>query len=127
MAITVQKFEDRDLAIFTAVGELTFSDQMEALRSFYEGSPTLNVIWDLRNISGHRITADELRRIIAYIHQYQDKRPGGKTALVSATPLDFGMSRMSEFYAKSEGLPWTLRAFQSMEDAETWIVTDGAA
>jgi hypothetical protein len=111
----------KDLTIFTAEGDLTFDEQMAALKGFYGGIPTANVIWDFRGLQGTRISSEELQEIISYIKRDENKRLGGKTALVSATDLDFGLSRMSEMYAEAEELPWKIKAFRSMDEALRWL------
>jgi len=121
MAITRTLDEERDLTIFAVEGELTFVEQMAALRKFYEGTPTCNVIWDFRQLEGYRISSDELREIISFVKDRGKDRLGGKTALVSSTDLDFGLSRMSQAYADHEELPWRIESFRSMAEAFTWI------
>lgn len=124
MSISQHQDAARELTIFTVTGELTFAAQMEALRRFYGEAPTANMLWDFRRLEGSRISSEELRRIIAFIRGQKDKRPYGKTALVSTSDLDFGLSRMSEAYAQSEGLPWDIQAFRSMAEALRWLETD---
>ena len=111
----------KDLTIFTAVGELTFVKQIDVLRDFYAGTPTANVLWDMRNIEGSRISSEELEKIIIFIKRHSDKRPPGKTALVSTNDLDFGLSMVSYAYAENENLPWKIRPFRSMDEAIEWI------
>jgi hypothetical protein len=121
MTIDSDRDPARDLTIFTVRGQLTFDEQMEILVEFYGGDPTANVLWDFRGIEGNRISSDELRKIIVFIKQHEHKRPGGKTAMVAGTDLDFGLSRMSDAYAETEKLPWKIRPFRSMEEALDWI------
>jgi hypothetical protein len=111
----------RDLTIFTASGELTYAEQMTVLQAFYGGDPTANTVWDFRAIEGNRISSEEVGKIISFVKQKVDRRKKGKTALVSGSDLDFGLSRISEVYADIENLPWQIRAFQSMDDALKWI------
>jgi hypothetical protein len=122
MTILSQVYDDtRRLTIFTAEGDLTFDEQMGALRDFYQGTPTANVIWDLRMTRGNSISVVELRKIIAFIKQYAEKRPRGRTALVSANNLDFDWGRVVEMYAEIENLPWHIRTFPLMDDATGWV------
>lgn len=111
----------RDLTVFTVEGELRFEEQIEVLRTFYEGDPTANVLWDFRNITGNRIQSEEVSMIVSFIKRKETKRTSGKTALVVSTDLDFGLSRVSQAYGESEELPWEIRTFRSMESAYQWI------
>ena len=122
MVIALTLDSGRDLTIFSVKGELTFEEQMEALRQFYESAPTCNVIWDFSLLEGSRVSSDELREIISFIKRHGKNRPGGgKTALVSSTDLDFGLSRMSQVYADQEKLLWRIESFHSMEEEFDWI------
>jgi hypothetical protein len=121
VTISISYDRARDLTVFTAAGELTYAEQLAALHDFYDGNPTANVLWDFRSIEGNRISTDELNKIIVFIKKRENKRPHGKTALVSTSDLDFGMSRVSQAYADIHELPWQLRAFRSMDEALKWL------
>jgi len=121
MPLSKRVYKQLELTVFIVSGELTFDEQIRALREYYEGEPTRNAIWDFRAITGSRITSEELRQIIAFTKWYEDRRPGGKTALVASTQLDFGLGRMSHALAEREGLPWQIRVFRSIEEALEWI------
>lgn len=121
MAISKMTDRSKGLTIFTATGELTFADQIAALKDFYEGNPTKNELWDMRKITGSRISSEELRQVTLFTKRYEQRRQGGKSALVMTTDLDFGLGRMSDALAESEQLPWKIRAFRSMEKALEWL------
>ena len=121
MGIDISDDPGRNLTVFAATGELTYEAQIDVLRKFYTGRPTPNVIWDLRALTGMRLSTEEIAKIIAYIKKYQSVRPKGKTALVTSTDVDFGLSRMSEMLAEGEKVPWSIRAFRSMAQAMQWI------
>ncbi len=124
MCIEIDYRRDEDLTVFTATGELTFAAQVEALKSFYEGKPTRYVIWDLTGITGNRVSSEELRDIIAYTKRHADKRPGGKTALVVSTRLDFGLGRMGGAMAEIEDTPWEVVPFYTLDEALAFIAED---
>jgi hypothetical protein len=124
MTVSPSIDDSRGLTIFTVKGELTFDVQMNALKAFYSGEPTANVLWDFRLMEGNRLSSDELGKIFAFIRANQAKRPNGKTALVAATDLDYGLSRVSETLSHVQHLPWDMRAFRSMDDALKWIDSD---
>ncbi|MGD8367067.1 MAG: hypothetical protein PVG78_05460 [Desulfobacterales bacterium] len=121
MTISLSYEKARDLTRFVAEGELTYEDQMAALRTFYEQGPSANVLWDFRRISGSRITSEGVEGIVAFLKSHKGKRINGKTALVAPTDLDFGLSRIGEAYAACSDLAWEIRAFRSMAEAIAWI------
>ena len=121
MPISSTYDRSKDLTVFTATGVLTFDEHMAVLRDLYKDHPTRNVLWDMRGMTGERLSSDELRRMISFIKLHEVKRPGGKTAIVTSTDLDFGLSRMSDALGESEQLPWRIRGFRSMEEAVKWL------
>lgn len=124
MTIEMHVDESRKLTVFFVQGEISFEEQISVLREFYAGTPTPNVIWDFRKITGSRISVDELREIIAFIKLHQHRRGHGKTAMVTDSDLDFGLSRVSRTYGEIEELPWRIHPFRSMEEALEWIEAD---
>jgi hypothetical protein len=94
---------------------------MNALKAFYSGDPTANVLWDFRLMEGNRVSSEELEELFALIEDNQWKRPKGKTALVATSELDYGLSRVSETFSLIKELPWEIRAFRSFDMALDWI------
>jgi hypothetical protein len=121
MPVSKKIEKEKDLTVFVATGELTFADQIAAFKEFYEGDPTKNELWDMRAITGNRISSDELRQVTFFTKQYSHKRTGGKTAMVMNSDLDYGLGRMSETFAETEDLPWEIRIFRSMDEALAWM------
>lgn len=126
MPVTSSRIESKDLTLFTVTGALGFHESITAIRVFYSGTPTANVLLDLRLIEGKRMTTRELTEVIAFIPQYTKRRPGGKTAFVAISDLDFGLSRMLALYAQCYNLPWEVRAFRSMGEATDWMENPAA-
>jgi hypothetical protein len=121
MPITQTADRENDVTIFTASGRVTYSEQMSVLKSFYAAKPTANVIWDLRDLSGPRLSSAELKKIVSSIKERGHTRKRGKTALVSTADLDFGLSRMVETYAENKNLAWQIQSFRTMKTARHWI------
>jgi len=121
MPVDVERIGDEDLTVFTASGELTFAEQMGVLRAFYEDHPTRKVIWDFSRITGRRISREQLLEILSYTREQSGRRDGGRTALVAASELDFGLARMVAILAEGQQLPWQLQAFKDLATARAWI------
>lgn len=121
MPVSIETRPELDLTIFRATGIVSVEDQKKELKAFYEGSPTLNVIWDFSMMQEVSATSSELREIILYAKQFTDRRPGGRTALVVDTKLKYGLARMASTFAEIEEIPWDIRAFEDMNSALTWI------
>ena len=117
----------RRLATFTLTGAVSLEEVRAALQSFYGGTEIPpNVLWDCRNSDPADLSADEVRRIVEQLGRHEDRfsaRQGGKTAVVVPSDLSFGLARMAQILAESskEPLPFEVRVFRDMEDAERWL------
>jgi hypothetical protein len=121
MPISTSIDASRDLTTFTVKGELSFQEQMDALKAFYRGEPTANVLWDFRLLEGKRISLQELEEVSDFIKKNQSKRPVGKTALVVANDLDYGLSRASMTLYEIRNVSLSIMPFRSMDEALKWI------
>lgn len=121
MPISISIDGSRDLTTFAVKGELTFQEEMDELKAFYSGEPTANVLWDFRLLEGERISLQELEAVSDFIKTNQSKRPQGKTALVVANELDYGLSRVSMTLYEIRNLSLSVMPFRSMDEALKWI------
>lgn len=121
MSITVHHHPERDLTIFEVEGQTSLTEQIESLRGFYDHAPTHLAIWDFSQMSGARLSPEELKQIIAFIRSHGGKRAFGRTALVAENDLDFGLSRMSSMLAEAGQVQWQIEAFRSRQDALLWL------
>lgn len=121
MPISIEQYKDQDLTIIVAVGDIEAGEPIEALKAFYDGEPTANVLWDFRAVSGGQLTADEIRQIFDYAIVNMPKRQSGKTALVAPEDHEFGLARMTTTIGELRDVPWELRAFRNLEDAVRWL------
>ena len=121
MPVSIEVDRGKQLTTFTASGDLTSKEQIDALSEYYRSDPTKNLVWDFRGVTGDRVTSNELRQVILFAKKHENLRSGGKTALVTSTDLDFGLGRMADAIAELEGLPWKIRAFRTMEEAMEWL------
>jgi len=125
MTITSHLDQSRQLTTFIATGKVSFNDIIEALRPFFVGRATKNVLW---NFCEAQPDLDDLTENINMIAKFSDKerelRSTGKTALVASTDLLYGLLRMYETFADLHDLAHSVEAFRTMEDALQWIDED---
>ncbi len=121
MAIETTFDESRELTAFTVEGPLVYADVEQAMKSFYEGSVSRNVLWDLRNASVEGFTAAEVKQLAASPDRFTEERRGGRTAIVASGDLAFGLSRMFQSFGESKDLPFPIRVFRAKEEALDWI------
>jgi ABC-type transporter Mla MlaB component len=115
---------ENDLTLFFVVGKLTTDELVKAIRDFYDGSITKNVIWDLSRSDLSQISAKDVHQVAALSAEYANRRPSGKTAIIGPDDLTFGLARMYELNKKSLDLPFETQSFRSIDDAYGWILSD---
>ncbi len=74
MPVSTETREELDLTILTATEEAPFSELMQAMESFYTGSPTANLIWDCSQVTEINILNRELQTIVQYAKKNSDKK-----------------------------------------------------
>lgn len=121
MPITTSIDNDRQLTIHTVTGEASFEEGMATFRQFWEGRPTMNVLWDFRKADLARVSSKETEAMMDYIKHYSEKRSGGKTALVVSGDLEYGLSRMAQTLAEIKSLSIQIEIFRSFKEAIQWL------
>jgi len=106
-------------------GELDVDEVISSLKSIYEDSdhpPTLNIMWDLREITPDQTVKDgDLQRIVTYLSQHAEKRIGGKTAIVARSKFEYNVSKKFELFVQLEGLAIGVGVFRSLGEAMIWL------
>jgi hypothetical protein len=110
-----------DLTIITADGKMSASDFQKWTASYYTGRVTSLAIWDLTRADLSDINSDDLREDAVRTKSLAGARKGGKTAIVSRKPLEFGLGRMLEAFYKIEDMPFDVQTFHSIDEAKDWL------
>jgi hypothetical protein len=109
----------------TASGSVMAVDIIEGLKKVMEDpafKPGMDILWDFRDVRSEISKADQIREIVSYIRTNQDRRGGNyRVALVVTRDIDFGLARMYEAY--SQELPFEIRIFKNLNDAENWLAS----
>ena len=123
MPVKSQIDQTKQLTVFTGTGEISFSDVRNAIDSFYAGTHTLNVLWDLRKANVSKITSEQVDQIANLLYQYNGIREGVRTSLITPEDITYGLSRMliSLLEVKENGLPINMRVFRTYEEAMNWL------
>jgi hypothetical protein len=96
-------------------------EQMFAAQTEFYGAPTLLQLWDMTEAGVGSTTSEGLAQFVAKAARLGQERAGGKTAVVVRSDLQFGLARMSEAFAASHPLPYTLRVFRDRDQALAWL------
>ena len=113
--------ETKKLTIFKATGVLRYDEIISTVKSFYEGQPTENVLWDLVEITEAQLTSEQVETIAGFDLRYESTRPKGKTALVAPKDEVFGLSRMFSTLSEIKDIPFQLNIFREIEQAYQWL------
>jgi len=125
MSISATIDRNSNLTTFIMEGELDVDEVISSLKSIYEDSdhpPTLNIMWDLREITPDQTVKDgDLQRIVTYLSQHAEKRIGGKTAIVARSEFEYNVSKKYELFVQLEGLAIGVGVFRSLGEAMIWL------
>ena len=124
--IETQLDKSNNLTTFTVSGTVTVRDLASAIRSFYEGDATLYSLWDLRNgiIDSTDNEVWNLARTVRTLNL--SIRTGGKTALVAGEGTSLGLARMYQLISGTMTLPFEIKVFTSIKEAQYWLGISGA-
>lgn len=104
---------------------LDIDELFSSLKPIYEDPdhpPTLNIIWDLREIlPGQTIKDEDLKRIVTYLSQHAEKRIGGKTAIVARAEYEYNVSKKYELFVQLGGIAIGVGVFRSLGEAMIWL------
>lgn len=122
----VQYDKDLDALVVEVTGDLSadvYEQAMDAVLKAPSFRVGINVIYDLRNARGVFLTPEQVRTVASRARNFAPQRgTTWKAALVVSGLLEYGMGRMFEYM--SEGAPYRVRVFRSMEEARTWIAEE---
>ena len=113
--------ENKKLTVFKATGVLRYDEIISIVKSFYEGQPTENVLWDLAEITETQLTSEQVEIIAGFDLRYEGTRSKGKTALVAPKDEVFGLSRMFGTLSEVQDIPFHLNIFREIEQAYQWL------
>ena len=121
MPISYERFDDRQLVVFTVDGPFdaaTINDAMSRLDA--EDLWTDAVLWDLRKMSGRPTTDDLWSFSRAYVHDpHEAPRERGPIAVVTD---DEGMYRSACLYVVMAKPRLQIDVFRQIDEAEGWLV-----
>jgi hypothetical protein len=121
MPITYDIDRSRDLTIFTLSGEVGYQEFISALTDYGREGTTLFELYDLRSISGKRLTTGEINSLADFLSRHPDLRPpGNKTAVVVSEDVDYGFSRMISILTEDSTV-YDIEVFRDEDEAWRWL------
>ena len=119
--ITRTNTEDSSTAILTVSGVFTYEDVIQALKDFYEGDVTPNMVWDFTDADLSEMTSEHLRLIVEFAVSKARLRKKGRTAFVATKDFEFGIARMFDTFAEMGKHTIPTYTFRDMDKAIEWI------
>jgi len=121
MPVTIQPSDSEELTRITLFDAVTFPEFIKALNAYGAMGPTRLELYDARELSGERFSAEDIDLLIDYFRQHPGRRPAqGKTAIVISQTVDLGLSRMVSIL--SEGVVnFEIETFESIPEAMDWL------
>lgn len=122
-SISVEFEESSNLRITRVIGKLTFEELMGSLSKTYADKrfdPDADVLWDLSKADLSAFLTQDVRAIRDYVSKNWGKSGKSKAALVVAHDLDYGLSRMYEFFLESRTSN-EVQVFRDLDEAFAWI------
>jgi hypothetical protein len=122
--INVVVHQEWDLTERIVVGELTITDVMTELQRFYGGTITRRVLWDISAATFNMINSVDVEQISAAVAPLVKTRVGGRSAVVAASDLSFGFSRMYQAYREINLVDLPYKSFRARQEAIDWLLSD---
>ncbi|HUT65976.1 MAG TPA: hypothetical protein VMZ05_07485 [Spirochaetota bacterium] len=112
----------KDLTIHKCSGSLTDEKFKEAIQSFYDGNPTMNVIWDFSKASLADTPTITVKQSSMMVKRLGSTRQNGKSAVIASRDLEYGMARMFQIMTENGGIPFKIKVFRSFDEAMQWLI-----
>ncbi len=120
-------YVDKNLTIFAVIGEVTCQELMTTLKTFYTDSPTLDILWDVRQGTVSKLSYNDIRIVVESVVEFTKKSRRRKTAIVISRDVDYGIGRIFGTFAEIKEVSLTVRVFREYDEAMTWLSGAGEA
>lgn len=119
MPILAERNDELGVWELSTTGALTL-DEIVRLVDEHDWERAPRVLWDLRNLEEAPRTSPELRLAADLLEEAHRRLEGGRTAIVVARDLDFGLARMFQAFADGAGVRYEI--FRDREAALAWLL-----
>ena len=123
LGITTQIDRERNLRIHCVTGALTFDELVNTLKEIYSApdfDPDMNSLWDLREADVSTFETPDIQNLKNFVGKHWGTKGKSKSAIVVSRDLDFGLSRMYEFYLQAKSSS-EVQVFREYDEALKWI------
>jgi hypothetical protein len=122
MAVIEVSFDDEnDLINFIVIGEASLGDMLDVIEKYYPDREFKKVIWNLQDGTVKRLTGADLLQLAQRVKAVSCPSASAKTAIVTASAIDFGLARMYETMIENENIQIGYYVFKSLAMAKYWL------
>jgi hypothetical protein len=120
---TIEMLDDpyADLTILKVHGAVILQDIMDVFEEYYDGPVANLVLWDFTDGTIQSLTMQEIRQFTDMAKYFCATQPSRKSAMVFSSLSDYGMGRMIEAMATTEGHSIAIMPFKDMPSARVWL------
>ncbi len=118
MTIETEVDHSRRLTTFTADGETSAREIIQALESFYQTYPTQYALWDLRRAISMVFSPDQARQFSDITRVYGNRREESRTAIVIMQEQGWEMLKIIQENPK---YPIDTMIFNTLVEAQKWL------
>jgi len=124
MSISLAYNPQNKILYVTVVGPFSFDEYVSSIQKILhttEYPPNVSALWDLRKADLETADQDFLNKIIQTRKQHPE-RVNANTAIIAATDLEYGVSRMFETLAEIDTFSQKLKVFRDYAEGEKWLL-----
>jgi len=111
----------KHLTTHILIGKITVEDLLAEIKKFFDTEPTEHNLWNLLDADVSAIDSVDIKKLSRFPLEHTPSRVRGKTAIVAADDLSYGLSRMYQTWAEIEGQKVQIQVFRSLENAQAWL------
>jgi hypothetical protein len=123
MPMTYRIDEDASLIFVTVRGAIAHEERVGVLRRWLTDPafrPGLDTLFDLTEAASTP-SLEELREVLAVIHEHAASIGYSRVAVVTARPITFGIARVFEALVDAEAAPLEVKVFFNRAKAWEWL------
>lgn len=124
MSIELTHDQSKRILYISTGEDFTVNEFVESLKSILSSPdypPHINTIWDISQLNFNQIDSQFESSLVKVLEQ-NPERASAMTAMVVASDVGYGMSRMFQSLCNQKGLPQRFSVFRNYADAEAWLL-----
>jgi hypothetical protein len=115
-------YDDKlDLTTYICTGPVTAGEIDQQVRKLYQGTPSLNAMWDFTESDLSQLSPDGVLGISQTVKDMSHSRAGGKTALVFSTAMLTEMGPLLVSISEIKVPDAKIKVFNELTAALAWI------